>query len=145
MMTIDDYDGQMIFGEPWGLKLPDICLTGEKKPHPRKLVTTGDRTRARCVTGAHVTACPTEVDSPTSKIKGSWHKKYILWVSKKTATILIKFRGFIVQLKPYDNDSINFSRKNSWNWNFYFLIFCPSPNVAPNPIDKSSSNSISIS
>ena len=31
-MMMDYYDGQMIFGEPWGLKLPDNCLTGEKKP-----------------------------------------------------------------------------------------------------------------
>ena len=25
-MIVDDYDGQMIFGEPWDLKLPDIYL-----------------------------------------------------------------------------------------------------------------------
>ena len=31
-MMMNDYDGQMIFGEPWGLKRPDICLTGEEKP-----------------------------------------------------------------------------------------------------------------
>ena len=29
---IDDYDGQMIFGDPVCLKLPDIRLTGEEKP-----------------------------------------------------------------------------------------------------------------
>ena len=28
----DDNDGQMIFGDFGGLKLPDICLTGEEKP-----------------------------------------------------------------------------------------------------------------
>ena len=37
----DDNDGQMIFGDLGGLKLPDICLTGEeknpKKPHPGNL------------------------------------------------------------------------------------------------------------
>ena len=33
----DDYDGQMILGEPWSLKLPDICLTGEERPHPGNL------------------------------------------------------------------------------------------------------------
>ena len=32
MMIDDDNDGQMIFGDLGGLKLPDICLTGEKKP-----------------------------------------------------------------------------------------------------------------
>ena len=31
-MMIDDNDGQMIFGDLVGLKLPDICLTGEEKP-----------------------------------------------------------------------------------------------------------------
>ena len=62
MMIMGDYDGQMIFGDLGGLKLPDICLTGEEKPRKnsaRKLVPTGDRTRARCVTGAHANAWPT--------------------------------------------------------------------------------------
>ena len=65
MMIDDDNDDQMIVGDLGGLKLPDICLTGEKKTRktsPRKLVPTGDRTRARCVTGAHATVCPTAVD-----------------------------------------------------------------------------------
>ena len=31
-MMMDDDDGQMIFGDLVGLKLPDICLTGEEKP-----------------------------------------------------------------------------------------------------------------
>ena len=30
-MMMGDYDGQMIFGDLGGLKLPDICLTGEEK------------------------------------------------------------------------------------------------------------------
>ena len=38
---MDDYDGQMIFGDLVGLNLPDIRLTGEekprKKPHPGNL------------------------------------------------------------------------------------------------------------
>ena len=54
MMSDDDNDGQMIFGDLGGLKLPDICLTGEekprKKPHPGN-IPTGDQTQARCVTG----------------------------------------------------------------------------------------------
>ena len=61
----DDYDGQMIFGDIVDLKLPDICLTSEEKPRktsPRKLVPTGDRTRARCVIGAHAIACSIAVD-----------------------------------------------------------------------------------
>ena len=49
-MMMDDNDGQMIFGDLVGLKLPDIRLTGEENPEktsPRKLVPIGDRTRAR--------------------------------------------------------------------------------------------------
>ena len=63
--VMNDDDGQMIFGDLVGLKLPDICLTGEEKPRktsPRKLVLTGDRTRARCMTSAHATTCSTAVD-----------------------------------------------------------------------------------
>ena len=67
MMSDDDNDGQMLFGDLGGLKLPDMqyVLQVRKNPEknsPRKLVPTGDRTRARCVTGAHATACPTAVD-----------------------------------------------------------------------------------
>ena len=68
-MSIDHYDGQMIFGDLAGLKLPDICLTGEEKPRkktsPRKFVglPIGDRTRTRCVTGEHATARSTAVYS----------------------------------------------------------------------------------
>ena len=31
-MIMDDYDGQVMFGDFVGLKLPDIRLTGEEKP-----------------------------------------------------------------------------------------------------------------
>ena len=50
----DDYDGQMIFGDLAGLKLPDICLTGEEKPRKSTQETCPDRglnpgpLRARC-------------------------------------------------------------------------------------------------
>ena len=37
MMRDDDNDGQMIFGDQGGLKLPGIFLTGEEKPHPGNL------------------------------------------------------------------------------------------------------------
>ena len=66
LMNDDDNDGQMIFGDLGGLNFPDICLAGEEKPRktsPRKLVLTKDRTRARCVTGAHATTWPTVVDT----------------------------------------------------------------------------------
>ena len=34
-MSMDDNDGQMIFGDLGGLKLPDISLTGEEKPRKK--------------------------------------------------------------------------------------------------------------
>ena len=43
MMIDDDNDGKMIFGDLGGLKLPDICLTGEEKP--RKKPHTGNLSR----------------------------------------------------------------------------------------------------
>ena len=71
-MRMDDYDGQIIFGDLVGLKLADICLTGEEKTpektSPGKLVPTGDRTRARCVTSAHATTCPTAVDELSEEL-----------------------------------------------------------------------------
>ena len=48
-MMMDDYDGQMIFGDLVGLKLPDIHLTDEekppKKPHPGNLSRLGIKPR----------------------------------------------------------------------------------------------------
>ena len=69
---IDDNDGQMIFGDLGGLTFPDTCLTSDEKPRkniPKKLVPTGDRTWAHCMTGTHATTWPTVVDTglwPTS-------------------------------------------------------------------------------
>ena len=63
VMIDDDNDGQMIFEDLGGLKLPNICLTGEEKPRKNLTQETcPDRgsKRARCVTGAHATAWPTE-------------------------------------------------------------------------------------
>ena len=63
----DDYHGRIIFVDLVGLKLTDICLIGEENPRkktsPRKLIPTWDRTGARCVTGAHVSAFSTAVDN----------------------------------------------------------------------------------
>ena len=67
-MIGDDIDGQMIFGDLVGLKRLDIRLTGEEKSRktsPRKLVPTGDRTRARCVTDGHAISWPTAVEPIT--------------------------------------------------------------------------------
>ena len=73
MNDCDDNDGQMIFGDPGDLKFPDICLTGEKNPEktsPRKLVPTGDRTRARDVTGTRsVIGISNKINSISGKRK----------------------------------------------------------------------------
>ena len=55
IMTAKWYSGDLV-----GLKLPDICLTGEEKPRKNLTQETWPY-RARCVTGAHVTACSTAV------------------------------------------------------------------------------------
>ena len=50
MMSDDDNDGQMIFGDLGGLKLPDICLTGVAKPRRKNLTqeTCPDRVSNQC-------------------------------------------------------------------------------------------------
>ena len=60
-MIMDDYDGQMIFGDLVGLKLPDIRVTGEEKPR-KNLTQETCSDRARCVTSAHATTCSTAVE-----------------------------------------------------------------------------------
>ena len=61
----DDYGGQMIFGDICGLKVSSHSSyrwgKTPKKPHPGTCPN-GNRTRARCVTGTHATACSTAVD-----------------------------------------------------------------------------------
>ena len=47
---------------PWGPKASRHLSYRWGKTSPRKLVPTGDRTRARCVTGAHPTTWSTAVD-----------------------------------------------------------------------------------
>ena len=81
----DDYDGQMIFGDLVGLKIPYICLTGEEKFRKNLTQETcpdRDRTRARCVTGAHATACSTAVDNNNNNnnVNSSWEKVHYITV-----------------------------------------------------------------
>ena len=95
MMRDDDNDGQMIFGDLGGLKLPDICLTGEEKPRKnltQETVPTGDRTRTRWVTGAHAAAWPTAVDR-TDKDK---HKFLISNYGKSFVTFLCGLTSLIL-------------------------------------------------
>ena len=62
MMSDGDNNGQMIFGDLGGPKA-SRHLSYRRGKTPKKPVPTGDRTRARCVTGAHAVAWPTEVDA----------------------------------------------------------------------------------
>ena len=64
MMSDDDNDGQMIFGDLGGLKIPDICLTGEEEP-PKNLTkeTCPDReSNPGPLHDRRATTCPTAVD-----------------------------------------------------------------------------------
>ena len=64
-MMSDDGDGQMIFWDLGGLKLPDICLTGEEKPRKNlSQETCPDResNQGPLRDSAHAAAWPTAVD-----------------------------------------------------------------------------------
>ena len=58
----NDYGDQMIIGDLVSIHLSYRWGKNMKKTSHRKLVPTGDRTRARSVTGDHATACSTAVD-----------------------------------------------------------------------------------
>ena len=60
MMSDDDNDGQMIFGDLGGLKLPDICLTDDEKPRKNLAQETCPNQGSNL--GTHAAAWPTAVD-----------------------------------------------------------------------------------
>ena len=104
-MSDDDNDGQMIFGELGGLKIPDICLTGEEKPRktsPRKLVLTGDQIWAHCMTGVHATTCPTAVDHSGGQFQ-KWKIKFSFMDLKTELNGVAQFTKTTrkLQLKKY--------------------------------------------
>ena len=92
MMNNDDNGGQMIFGDLGGLKLPDISLTGEVKPRkitsPRKIVPTGDRTRALCVKARMLPPVPQRWTSALVTDKVNLEETNTVW-----AKALTKDRG----------------------------------------------------
>ena len=106
----------MIMMDKWysgilgGLKLPDICFTAEKKTEktsPRKLFPTGDRTRARCVWGAHTTACPILVDNENVVESGGYHTRH--WIRRSRVQTR---RGRWI-LSERQNPEYDFLRKGS--------------------------------
>ena len=93
-IMMDDYDGQMIFGDLVSLKLPDIRLTGEEKPRktsPRKLAPTGDRTQAHCMTSVHAATCSTVVDLKGKGNPLTGHKvPQGMWMQGSTYIVALK-------------------------------------------------------
>ena len=60
MKRVDDNDGQMIFRDLGGLKLPDIFLTGEEKPRKNLTQETypgRGSNSVRCMTDTHASKC----------------------------------------------------------------------------------------
>ena len=68
-MIMDDDDGQLIFGDLGGLKLPHICLTGEEKPRKNLTQETcpdRDRSRAPGSLGGRQRRYPSTIAMVTS-------------------------------------------------------------------------------
>ena len=90
-MIDDDNDDQMIYGDLGGLKLPDICLTGEEKPQKNLTQETCPdwgsnpgplHDRRTCNRLAHSSRQPVEKrHMPPNKFSGNCKEKiYILWI-----------------------------------------------------------------
>ena len=145
-MSLDDYDGQIIFGEPWEPKASWQFSNRWEKPRktsPRKLVPTGDRTRARCMTGAHATPCYTAVT--TSLEFDGRHFWQILWgsVAKKYfknktpykiislnyyRTLHLELQDVMEPSKDTSYHRFRFSQYNTHLWplrHLYCIIFNP--------------------
>ena len=98
--------------DPWGPKVSRHLsyLWGKtpKRTSLRKPVPTGDRTRARCVTSAHITTCSTA--SPLSPFQNSCHLSFPLsyQYSKKSGwlpevnTYLTSCKWVIILSLPFD-------------------------------------------
>ena len=100
-MIDDDNDGQMIFGDLGGLKLPDICLTGEEKPRktsPRKLVPTRDRTQARMLPPG------------TQRWTSDWHFPRVYFskfIAKDALQFLLQLTIYYFGIKHFSLGNIN--------------------------------------
>ena len=123
----------MIFEDPMGLKLPNICLTGEeipKRTSRRKLVPNGDGTQANCETGAYATACSTTVDSYLLMILFSLLAIGTYFVDK-LFTVFIIFNFIIL----FNDISLLFLFQDSY-WNENVPTITPSSSsdvMCPNP------------
>ena len=79
-----------------------------KKTSPRKLVPTGDRTRARCVTSAHATTCSTAVDGLMELIDTINRHNCVYWANETTIII--------------EDKKVNNSRSSGMVWSVFQMI-----------------------
>ena len=91
-------------GNLWAQSFLTFVSQVRKKPRektsPRKLVSTGDRTRARCVTSAHVTTCPTAGEQ-----KG-WRMSSAHVASPTSQLILQPFSSLYLRHNSFSNPSV---------------------------------------
>ena len=118
-----------------GLKLTAICLTGEEKPRKnltQEISPDGVRTWARCVTGAHATACSLAVNSGWNlfilKIQTLHH-----YTCPKMSTFLLLFYSKRNVHETFSNLHIKINLKiyiletiHQFNWNFVQYLFSKS-------------------
>ena len=104
---------------PWGARASrHLSYRWGKTPNktsPRKLVPTGDRTRTRCLTGAHAAATPTAVD-PYHKIfsKITCTVQYLQFPNLKLRTIMFyKLKNNLSYLDIYTKSCITLMFKSS--------------------------------
>ena len=117
----------MIFGDLVCLKLPDICLTGEENPRrktsPRKLVPTEYRNRDRCMTGAHATACSTEVGPIKLIVK--YNVNYLISTITHNSNFRIKRQNRYSLQQSQECHSKHFNETSVYKfWHIQRLIFC---------------------
>ena len=93
-------------GNHRGLKFPGICLAREENPERtslRKFIPTGDRTRARCVKGAHASVCSTAVGSKNKLNTEVTRQVKSLW---RALLILQPFRPLHLRHSSFSNPSV---------------------------------------
>ena len=104
MMSDDDNDGQMIFRDLGGLKLPDTCLTGEE--NPRKHLTQETCPDRGTNPGllrdhAHAAAWPTSVDAEKETTLAFFYKSGCRMFKSKTVKITGDLQGTASQVNGF--------------------------------------------
>ena len=113
-MMRDDYDGQMIFGDLVGRKLPDIRLTGEEKPHPGNLSQRGSnpgplRDKRTCYHLFHSSGLYIYIQSHPNTMRA------YRWLSLAAlACLLVGKRAVILMLLPNTHSVISVHFPSKW-------------------------------